>query len=209
MKFAASSHCHSSCSMAIRRRRRESVDLKVGDAAPEFSAKTDAGETWNSDDHADKTVVVYFYPAAMTGGCTKQACAYRDDSRNWPTRVEVVGVERRKSKASRSSRKPSRSTSRCSPIPMAPWRRSSACRSPKGARSSAKSMAKNTRSSAAFGEALDIRRQGRQSRLQKHRGRRRRRQQSGRGVSGDRDKGLVNGRRCSLRSSRGSGRSSG
>ncbi len=71
----------------------ESVELKVGDAAPQFSAKTDAGETWNSKDHAAKTVVVYFYPAAMTGGCTKQACAYRDDLAKLAEQdVEVVGV---------------------------------------------------------------------------------------------------------------------
>lgn len=71
----------------------EVVDLKVGEPAPVFSAKTDSGKTWNSADHADKTVVVYFYPAAMTGGCTKQACAYRDDAAKLAEQgVEVVGV---------------------------------------------------------------------------------------------------------------------
>lgn len=79
--------------MAISTVAAESIDLKVGDAAPEFSAKTDAGATWNSKDHADKTVVVYFYPAAMTGGCTKQACAYRDDLAKLTEQgVEVVAV---------------------------------------------------------------------------------------------------------------------
>lgn len=54
-------------------------ELKVGDKAPSFSAKSADGKTWNSKDHVgDNYVVVYFYPAAMTGGCTKQACAYRD-----------------------------------------------------------------------------------------------------------------------------------
>ncbi len=53
--------------------------LKVGDKAPEFKAISDEGKTWDLNNHVgDKNIVVYFYPAAMTGGCTKQACAYRD-----------------------------------------------------------------------------------------------------------------------------------
>ena len=53
--------------------------LDVGDKAPEFSTKDDAGKTWSSADHlGKKNIIVYFYPAAMTGGCTKQACSYRD-----------------------------------------------------------------------------------------------------------------------------------
>ena len=72
----------------------EEVDLQVGDPAPHFQAKADNGETWNSKQHfGEKTVVLYFYPADMTGGCTAQACGYRDalgelSSQN----VEVVGV---------------------------------------------------------------------------------------------------------------------
>lgn len=52
----------------------------VGDAAPVFNANTDAGELWQSADHVGKgkVLVVYFYPAALTGGCTQQACSYRD-----------------------------------------------------------------------------------------------------------------------------------
>jgi len=68
--------------------------LKVGDRAPEFSAVADNGKTWRTKDHVGKqTLVVYFYPAAMTGGCTKQACGYRD-LRTHLTKlgVEVVGV---------------------------------------------------------------------------------------------------------------------
>lgn len=58
---------------------RAQDSLKVGDPAPAFSAVTDDGKVWRSADHVGKkTVVVYFYPAAMTGGCTKQACGFRD-----------------------------------------------------------------------------------------------------------------------------------
>nr|WP_321353660.1 peroxiredoxin [uncultured Draconibacterium sp.] len=54
-------------------------ELNIGDKAPVFSTKADDGSTWNVKDYlGDKFIVVYFYPAAMTGGCTKQACAYRD-----------------------------------------------------------------------------------------------------------------------------------
>jgi len=56
------------------------ADLAVGDMAPVFQAKDDAGKLWKSSEVVgDKILVVYFYPAAMTGGCTKQACAFRDD----------------------------------------------------------------------------------------------------------------------------------
>lgn len=72
----------------------DSVDLKVGDAAPQFTVKDDAGHDWKSDDHfGKKIVVVYFYPADMTGGCTKQACGFRDDMKTLTDKgVEVVGV---------------------------------------------------------------------------------------------------------------------
>lgn len=56
-----------------------SQEVNVGDKAPVFSTLADDGSTWNADDYlGQKFIVVYFYPAAMTGGCTKQACAYRD-----------------------------------------------------------------------------------------------------------------------------------
>ena len=72
----------------------EKVDLKVGDAAPVFEVEDDKGEPWKSQDHfGKKIVVVYFYPADMTGGCTKQACAFRDDFPKLEDEgVEVVGV---------------------------------------------------------------------------------------------------------------------
>ncbi len=70
------------------------VDLKAGDKAPAFDVADDAGNTWKSADHyGKKIVVVYFYPAAMTGGCTRQSCAFRDDFAKLADKgVEVVGV---------------------------------------------------------------------------------------------------------------------
>ncbi len=58
---------------------QNSTSLNIGDQAPEFSTLADNGKMWDLNKYiGKKTVVVYFYPAAMTGGCTKQACAYRD-----------------------------------------------------------------------------------------------------------------------------------
>ncbi len=72
----------------------DAVDLKVGDAAPTFQAKDETGADWKSTDHVGKKiVVVYFYPADFTGGCTKQACGFRDDMAKLSSKdVEVVGV---------------------------------------------------------------------------------------------------------------------
>jgi len=72
----------------------DSVELKVGEDAPKFTVKDDAGKDWVSSEHfGKKIVVVYFYPADMTGGCTKQACGFRDDMAKLSSQdVEVVGV---------------------------------------------------------------------------------------------------------------------
>jgi len=56
-----------------------SQELNVGDKAPEFQAKADDGSTFDLKNYiGDKFIVVYFYPAAMTSGCTTEACTYRD-----------------------------------------------------------------------------------------------------------------------------------
>ena len=70
------------------------VKLNVGDAAPTFQVKDYTGKEWKSADHVGKkVVVVYFYPADMTGGCTKQACGFRDDMKTLADKgIEVVGV---------------------------------------------------------------------------------------------------------------------
>ena len=74
--------------------RAQTVTLNVGDRAPAFQGTADTGELWRSRDHVGRRfVVVYFYPAAMTGGCTAQACAFRDNrSRLQSLGAEVVGV---------------------------------------------------------------------------------------------------------------------
>lgn len=69
-------------------------ELKVGDKAPAFMSTDDAGKAFKSSDVVGKkVVVVYFYPADFTGGCTKQACGFRDDFAKLKEKgVEVIGV---------------------------------------------------------------------------------------------------------------------
>ncbi len=68
--------------------------LQIGDVVPEFEAITAEGEQWHSSDFVGKSILVlYFYPAAMTGGCTAQACSFRDNrSQLLDLGAEVVGI---------------------------------------------------------------------------------------------------------------------
>lgn len=70
------------------------AQVNKGDKAPAFEGKDETGKAWKSADHVGKKVlVVYFYPADFTGGCTKQACAFRDDFAKLTDKgVEVIGV---------------------------------------------------------------------------------------------------------------------
>lgn len=55
------------------------ADLNVGQAAPKFKTKTQTGEEFSLESRAGQWTVLYFYPKADTPGCTKQACAFRDN----------------------------------------------------------------------------------------------------------------------------------
>ena len=73
----------------------EKYDIpEVGDTIPAFQANDQNGNLWRSTDHLETGyLVVYFYPAAMTGGCTKQACGFRDNKLTLDDfEVEVVGI---------------------------------------------------------------------------------------------------------------------
>ena len=50
----------------------------VGDLAPDFELPDETGQRHKLSDYRGRRVVLYFYPADMTSGCTKQACAFRD-----------------------------------------------------------------------------------------------------------------------------------
>ena len=53
--------------------------LAPGDVAPQFALPDADGKTVSLSEYRGQKVVVYFYPAAMTPGCTKQACDFRDN----------------------------------------------------------------------------------------------------------------------------------
>jgi peroxiredoxin Q/BCP len=56
------------------------VTLQIGDRAPDFSVRTQNGETISLSDYlGKKTLVLYFYPKDDTPGCTAEACSFRDN----------------------------------------------------------------------------------------------------------------------------------
>jgi len=67
---------------------------KTGDAAPSFEGKDQDGKTIKLSDFAGKKLVLlYFYPKDFTGGCTKEACGFRDRVGELANNnVEVIGV---------------------------------------------------------------------------------------------------------------------
>jgi thioredoxin-dependent peroxiredoxin len=69
------------------------VELKVGDPAPEFTLPDANGSPVSLKDFRGRRVIVYFYPAAMTTGCTKQACDFRDSlSQLGGAGLTVIGI---------------------------------------------------------------------------------------------------------------------
>lgn len=55
------------------------MKLEAGITAPELTLMNQDGESISLSDHFGKSVIVYFYPAASTPGCTTQACDFRDN----------------------------------------------------------------------------------------------------------------------------------
>ncbi len=67
--------------------------LTAGDPAPDFTLPTDTGEHLSLKDQRGRRVILYAYPAAMTPGCTKQACDFRDSLASLQAAgYEVVGI---------------------------------------------------------------------------------------------------------------------
>ncbi|MEU9806286.1 thioredoxin-dependent thiol peroxidase [Mycobacterium sp. NPDC050853] len=56
----------------------ETKRLEVGDKAPAFTLLDADGNKVSLSSYKGRKVIVYFYPAALTPGCTKQACDFRD-----------------------------------------------------------------------------------------------------------------------------------
>ncbi len=66
---------------------------KIGSKAPAFTLQDQNGDKHSLKDYSGSTVVLYFYPKAMTPGCTVQACGIRDSEKTLKKMgVEVLGV---------------------------------------------------------------------------------------------------------------------
>lgn len=67
--------------------------LEVGDKAPSFSLVDADGNKVSLADYRGRKVIVYFYPAASTPGCTKEACDFRDNlSELNQAGLDIVGI---------------------------------------------------------------------------------------------------------------------
>lgn len=66
------------------------LTLKEGDAAPNFSAPINGGGNVSLADYNGKNVILYFYPKDDTPGCTKEACAFRDNFAAFKKKGAVV-----------------------------------------------------------------------------------------------------------------------
>ena len=64
--------------------------LEVGSKAPAFTMVSDSGKKMKLSDFKGQTVVLYFYPRDDTPGCTKEACAFRDSSKQFMDLGAVV-----------------------------------------------------------------------------------------------------------------------
>jgi thioredoxin-dependent peroxiredoxin len=71
--------------------------LAPGDAAPDFTLPDADGQNVSLKDYRGRRVVVYFYPAAMTPGCTTQACDFRDNLESLHAAgIDVIGISKDK-----------------------------------------------------------------------------------------------------------------
>jgi peroxiredoxin Q/BCP len=71
----------------------ETARLAPGDKAPAFSLPDADGKKVSLADYKGRRLVVYFYPAASTPGCTKQACDFRDNLHDLSDAgIDVVGI---------------------------------------------------------------------------------------------------------------------
>lgn len=69
--------------------------LAAGDKAPDFTLVDQDGSGVSLHDFAGRNVVVYFYPAAMTPGCTKEACDFRDNLNSLASAgYQVIGISK-------------------------------------------------------------------------------------------------------------------
>ncbi len=77
--------------------------LEVGAKAPPFETVDQDGKRVSLSDYRGKKVILYFYPKDDTPGCTREACAFRDDFAKFKKlRVEILGVSTDSEKSHKS-----------------------------------------------------------------------------------------------------------
>ncbi len=69
--------------------------LEIGKKAPDFALQDENGETVKLSHFKGKRVIVFFYPKAMTPGCTREACDFRDEVDAFKKKdVAVLGISK-------------------------------------------------------------------------------------------------------------------
>jgi peroxiredoxin Q/BCP len=83
-----------------------SAKLEAGDTAPAFTLNDQDDKPVSLADYSGKKVIVYFYPAASTPGCTTEACDFRDNINSLKSAgYQVLGVSKDKTDALRKFQK--------------------------------------------------------------------------------------------------------
>ena len=94
------------CGTTVKRPDGGAGLLPVGSVAPDVTAEDAKGQPVHLSDYRGKPVVVYFYPADDTPGCTKEACAFRDVWKKFEKAdVIVIGVSSNDAEKHRAFRK--------------------------------------------------------------------------------------------------------
>ena len=80
--------------LALRNKKQELKTLEPGDQVPEFTLLDQDGESFVLSEHlGSKNLVIYFYPKDDTPGCTKEACAFRDQFEDFSDLdARVIGI---------------------------------------------------------------------------------------------------------------------
>ncbi len=78
----------------------QSVELKIGDKAPEFSLYDQDNKLHNLSDYKGERLIIYYFPKADTPGWTKEACGFRDIYSEYKkAKIKVFGISYDSSKS--------------------------------------------------------------------------------------------------------------
>jgi peroxiredoxin Q/BCP len=80
------------CKPVAEKFMAKAIELKLtaGDVAPKFTVATSGGGKISLADYRGQNVILYFYPKDDTPGCTKEACAFRDEFAQFQKKGAVV-----------------------------------------------------------------------------------------------------------------------